>query len=528
MKNPYTLAIISGVLLALAWPTYGVSLIIFFSFVPLLYAAHAIRNSEVFKKKLKVFAVAYLTFLIWNAITTWWIYFATPYGMLFAVLVNSLLMTLVFLLYNSVAKRLPQKLSLIFLPAIWLTFEKFHLNWDFSWPWLNLGNVFATSTNYIQWYEYTGSFGGSLWVWVVNIAIFKLVLKYATSKSIKDIQKNIVVALLLIALPIALSLVLKMNYKEEGATAEAVILQPNIDPYSEKYNTSNIQISRLLLELTAEKITDNTSIIIAPETVFADNTKLSSVNKTLMFFRLREYLKQYPNADLLAGISLFELIKNEKNVGYQTNKIKDGLWFNDYNSAFFMNGLVDSVPLYHKSKLVVGVENFPYKWFFEPLMGDMMLDLGGTVATKTTQEDRTPFTGNDYRVAPIICYESVYGEYVSKFVRNRADFLAIITNDAWWGNTQGHKQHLNYARLRAIETRRSIIRSANTGISAVINQKGDIEQQLGYDEQGVLKSTIHKNQSLTFYVKYGDYIARIAIFLSALGVLFAFTRKRPS
>ena len=160
-----------------------------------------------------------------------------------------------------------------------------------------------------------------------------------------------------------------------------------------------------------------------------------------------------------------------------------------------------------------------------------MIDLGGTVAMKTTQEEREAFALNNENYAgPIICYESVYGEFVTGYIENGSNFLSIITNDAWWGNTQGHRQHLSYAKLRAIETRRDVVRSANTGISAFINQKGEITKSLGYEKQGSIKSTIHLNTDKTFYVKHGDYLARVAQFLALFIFLFAvvkYKRNRP-
>lgn len=105
-------------------------------------------------------------------------------------------------------------------------------------------------------------------------------------------------------------------------------------------------------------------------------------------------------------------------------------------------------------------------------------------------------------------------------------FLAIITNDAWWDNTQGHKQHLSYAKLRAIETRRSIARSANTGISAIINQKGELVQTLGYEKQGSIKGNLKLNNELTFYTSYGDYIARIALLVAGLIFFYSIGRKK--
>ena len=170
-QKPLFLAILSGLLLACSWPTYGFPLLIFFAFIPLLWAEKTLRESHS-KVKLKVWFYAYITFVIWNAITTWWLYYASGFGMFFAVLVNALLMSILFLLYHVVSKRIALKWSLFFLICLWLSFEKFHLIWDFSWPWLNLGNVFADYPKWIQWYEYTGAFGGSLWVLFVNVFVF--------------------------------------------------------------------------------------------------------------------------------------------------------------------------------------------------------------------------------------------------------------------------------------------------------------------------------------------------------------------
>ena len=176
---------------------------------------------------------------------------------------------------------------------------------------------------------------------------------------------------------------------------------------------------------------------------------------------------------------------------------------------------------------MVGIENLPYKSILEPLLGNVMLNLGGTISTKTIQEERSVFIANDgTKVAPIICYESVYGEFVTGYVKKGAQFLAIITNDAWWNKTQGHKQHLTFATIRAIETRRDIARSANTGISAFINQKGDIGSKTKYGEKKALLGKVFLNSKMTFYVLHGDYIAYIAILFLTLISLYILIKKR--
>ena len=151
-----------------------------------------------------------------------------------------------------------------------------------------------------------------------------------------------------------------------------------------------------------------------------------------------------------------------------------------------------------------------------------MLDLGGTVSSRATQQKRSVFSHSIHgtQTAPIICYESIYGEFVTEYARNGAQFFSILTNDAWWGNTQGHKQLLSYARLRAIENRRFIARSANTGISAFINTKGEIVNSLEYNKKGSLKGVVGLNNELTFYTRFGDFIALFSLYTFLLILIY--------
>ncbi len=512
-QKPIFLSIVSGLLLALSWPTYGIAILSFFAFIPLLFAEKKIRE-EFPKPKLRILLHAYITFVIWNAITTWWLYYASGFGMFFAVLVNALLMSVLFLIYHLIASRSSIKISLLLLVCLWISFEKFHLIWDFSWPWLNLGHVFATIPQWVQWYEYTGAFGGSLWVLTVNVFGFYLIEKYKFLPTPNMLIKVVPSLLVLIALPIMLSLWIFEKYEIRGKEKEVLLLQPNVDPYTEKYDTPNYLITKELLKQADSLITPNTEYIIAPETVLAESVPFDQFSNSPGRYLIMKYLQIHPKAQLLWGIDTYNFILNEKEVSPSSNQYKDGVWVDFYNAALFITNQPD-FQKYYKSKLVVGIENLPYKAILEPLLGNIMIDLGGTVSTKATQEDRSVFVSNDgTKVGPIICYESVYGEYVTDYVKNGAQFLAIITNDAWWNETQGHKQHLSFASLRSIETRRDIARSANTGISAFINQKGEIVARTEYGEKTTLKGKVHLNDRQTFYVKFGDLIA----YLSALTV----------
>lgn len=527
--NRKLLALISGIILALGWPTYGFPVLLFIGFVPLLLAENQLRHSEIKRKGLQVFGLAYLSFFIWNITTTNWLRYADLFGASFAVFVNSALMALLFLLYHKYAKRQSLNRALLFLVVLWISFEKLHLQWEFAWPWLNLGNAFSEYISWVQWYEYTGTFGGTLWVLLMNVLIFKGMLAYQKDKDKAILRSTLFQSLIGILVPIGISLGIYYSYSHDGQQVNVVALQPNIDPYSEKYEVTNIQFSELFFELANSKITDSTDFVIAPETFFAESTPINRFENSLLKSRLDRYVNTHPNVNLITGISFIDFFRDPKRVRKETNtyRFQPNTWYDDYNSAIFINS-ADSIPKYHKSKLVVGVENFPYQSVLKPLIGDAMIDLGGTVAMKTTQDDRSVFTSanSKYKVGPIICYESVFGEFVTGYIRNDANFLAIITNDAWWNETQGHKQHLSYAKLRAVETRRDIVRSANTGISAIINAKGEIVDYIGYDQKGALSGQIITNDRITFYVKAGDYIARISIFVLIFVFLIGFFRRK--
>ncbi len=519
------LSILSGLLLGFSWPTKGQSLLIFLSLVPLLVLIKRINDSDKKYKNTITFFVSYLSFFLWNLITTWWIYNSTAFGASFAILVNSSFYSLLMVIYRISINIIPKITSQILLLSMWISFEKFHLNWDFSWPWLNLGNVFSESIYFIQWYEYTGVFGGTLWILIVNLLIFNFIEKGEKFYSKKEIISKALTVVLLIITPILLSTLIYKSVKKTENEIEVAIFQPNIDPYEKKYKRSNEELFELITNQINNNIDQDLRYIIAPEGYFDGGLGLNLKNFSYskLKFKIDEFLKDYKNLNLILGAQSYNIYPESKNPPTHTsNRISDGRWIDFYNSAFhFSNN--DESQFYHKSKLVVGVEFMPYKNFLEPIFGSILLDFGGTVATRGVQDNRTNFQSNDnITLAPIICYESIYGSFITEYVRNGAELLIVISNDAWWGNTEGHRQLLSYSRLRAIENRRSIARSANTGVSAFINKKGEIMKKLEYDKKGILIAKVGLENKLTFYSKYGDYIARIALLMFILTTLFLF------
>ncbi|MCX8531713.1 apolipoprotein N-acyltransferase [Chryseobacterium luquanense] len=531
------LTLISAMLLSVSWPTYGIPFFIFFALVPLLIMEHDVSKfSKYNRKSWVVFGLSYLCFVIWNIVTTGWLYGSkNPDGshsmmaVLFPVLVNSFLYSLVFQCYHWYKNAQGTYWGMAFLVAIWMSFEKFHLNWQLTWPWLNLGNSFSDYPKLIQWYDTLGSTGGSFWILLVNLLIFYTIRIWQAGRKRKDLMINISATVLLIGLPMIISLI-KFNQFNEKPIGEVsvLMLQPDLDPYDEKYSKDSITIQNELLALAENNTKGKVDYYIAPETAIPGRGSISETafEKSNLLNNVKGFLTKHPQSTFVTGISSHRFFLDKNNLPRDAYQINDRVWVENYNSAVQIIPN-QKVEVYHKGKLVPGVEIFPYMNVLKPLLGDAMINLGGTVASLGTDKERVAFSNpfNKGKIAPIICYESIYGEFVTDYVKKGANFLGIMTNDSWWGVTEGHKQLLSYAKMRAIETRREIVRSANSGISAHINAKGEILEDTFYGDQTALFAKVNLYEGETFYVRSGDFLSRVSIF--ALGFLiFYFLIKR--
>ena len=534
------LSLISALLLSISWPTYGIPFFIFFAFVPLLLMEQEISKfSKINKKGWVVFGLTYLAFFIWNVVTTGWLYHAkNPDGnnsllaVAIPVIVNSLLMSLVFQLYYWYKKVRGTYFGLVFFVAIWLSFERFHLNWEFTWPWLNLGNAFSEYPQLIQWYDTIGATGGSFWILLINVFAFYTLRIWQAGRIRKDLVKNISILTAIIVLPLLISIYKYNSYQEKPVgEVTTLLLQPKLDPYTEKYSKDSLQILGELLSLAEENSKTKVDFFIAPETAFPGNGSLSEngFNKSTSIAIAKEFLGKHPQSIFLTGASTHKFLFDEAETEDYSTKIQEGVWVNSYNSALQIIPN-QNVEVYHKAKLVPGVEIFPYIRYLKPILGDAMLDFGGANSSLGIDKERKVFSNrfNKAKMAPIICYESIYGEYVTDYVKNGANLLAIMTNDSWWDNTEGHKQLLSYARLRAIETRREIVRAANSGISAHINARGDVLEDTFYDDRTALLVKANLLEEKSIYTKIGDLISRIAIFVLGFLIIYHFGERIAS
>lgn len=568
----WLISLSSGILLWAAWPTGGFTPLIFIALLPLLWVEDYVleqqqqqdrQGRESKSPRQFIFLYAFSAFLAWNVLATWWIWHSTPAAVL-AFVANAALMAGTFSLFHYTCRHFFKNgLRWIILAVYWLGFEHFHHHWDLSWPWLTLGNAFATVPSWVQWYEITGPFGGSLWVLACNVALLELFKRWKAPER----RRCAILAACIVFLPLAASLVRHATYREKGKPVEVVVVQPNIDPYTEQFNLSPVSATLRMLQLAQSRMTSQTRFIVTPESMIQEYVWEEELPYCSPSVRLiQSFLRDWPQARMIAGISSYTRVpaKDSARTGVRR---RAGVSHPDFRFYKAHNTIIAlgsdprmPIPVHHKSRLTPGVEIMPFAGKLK-FLEKMAINLGGTVGTLGVEEGPHVFActasgpclvkGGSYagnpaaRPAPlpasapgfpgkgdsciafsdIICYESVFSDYVASCVNAGAELLFVSTNDGWWKDTPGHRQHAAYARLRAVENRRAIARSANTGISCFIDQKGKVWQATGYWEPACIRQTLLANEETTFYSKYGNILGKCCLPLSLFFLLLTFVYR---
>lgn len=500
-KSLYVL--LSVVLLSVGWlGVSGLSLLV--GLVPLLIISDGYSSSM--RDFWRMAGWASLTFVLWNIATVWWVWIATPIGPIAATIVSSFWSLLPFMLYHYVSKRAPKALAYTLLVAGWIAAELFYTSREvMSFPWLTLGNGFSGEVWAVQWYEWTGVMGGSLWVLVCNIALFEFWRNRTTLRG--------VAASAVVILPIVVSLALYWGYTPSAQSVKMSVIQPNVDCYDEKFSdNSDWQMSNIA-ELLAE-VPRDVAVVALPETALPEHLQDNAPESGWSVQMLSEQLDSLlPNTMLLTGATTIKYYASDEAHSSTARRANRGYYYDVYNSAVAINGRGER-SVHHKMRLVIGVEAMP-----ELNLLNGFVDLGGMTGQLGRNNRATNFE-NGVVVGPAICYEGLYGDCFARFVREGAEVMTVLSNDGWWGNTPGHKRLFDFCRLRAIESRRAIARSANTGVSGFITPRGDVVERLDWEQRGVLTSEVECRCDKTIYVRYGDWVGRMAQLLTFLGVLY--------
>ncbi|MFN1836083.1 apolipoprotein N-acyltransferase [Balneola sp. MJW-20] len=504
------LSISSGILLGLSFPPLDLSFLSIPAFILIFRLVHisdGLRQAAYY---------LYPGLVIWNLITTYWLMMADIYAGIAAILANSAVMTIPLCLAGYFEKKLSNKWMIVLLQTTsWVSYEYLHHLWDLSWPWLAIGNAWANYISLIQYISVTGHLGITLWV-VLTAALLYRGIEFS------DRSFTLSALFIFILFPAVSFISFQVNEASEASGSTLVtVVQPNHDSYQDFGGMSGIQeVMDSLFSETERHLEENTELIIWPENAIDKAIYPQGYEENRIADSARSW-----NSPILTGTGYIKIYnEGEEPAYYRTGGI--GRPYNIYNTALFVDIYGKALP-YFKANLVPIVERVP---FLPVLIKADVFDLvpWNEIPSFGKGSSHTLFSSADYSTPGLVCYDSVYPTWIRPFVQNGATFITIITNDGWWGDTSGHHQHFAYARLRAIEFDRWVVRSANNGISGIIAPDGTVKVKTGYWTRTGFSYEVPDLNTRTFYTRFGDWLAITCLFLSSGAFIFLLIKSRLS
>lgn len=539
--------ILTGVMLALAFPPLPMFMLAWIGLVPLLMAF----ETELAPKR--PFLLVYITFFIYHYASNWWISSwqaeSDPYLMAagFATaLVHPFFFFIPIGIYLYLKRKLGSGYALALLPFVWTAFEWFHNLGELSYPWLTLGYTQIYSHYWVQVSDLGGVWGASFLLVASNAILASVIIKnrnlraagenYSFWKTPGNLAKAGLL-LVIIILPIVYGAFRIAEYGHDKLSSEKKnirigIIQPNINPWR-KWDQSPIQQIRL-----HQHIQDSLSEAVGElDLAIWSETATSYINQEFNrrhnFRSLQNWIDRNGTA-LLTGFADFHVYGPEEDYPPTARDFPadSNSKYDTFNSALLLNAApYDSLnpQIYHKMKLTPFAERLPYadlypfavEWF-KWGVGISAWQLGKNQHNLTIMSDCCTT-----RIGPIICIESIYPEFCSDFTSKGAEILTVITNDAWYDYTPGPEQHYLIAAMRAIENRRYLARCANTGVSGFITPTGaSILRAPQYTAVGIA-GKIPLLDSVSPYVALGDWLPALCAIITIVVVIYSrFFRKR--
>ena len=486
--NKYLPSLFSALLMGVAQQPWGFGFLAWFSLVPFIYCINQQKTyTEVTKQSFIWSFLYHLIFFFWisdnigidNQIVRYLI-------MLLVVLVLSINIIIIYILYFYFKKNFKQVNLIYILPFIFVTIEYLRSLGFYGSVWNSLS---YTQIDYLllsQNIEYTGIYGITFWIILINISIYKI---------IKDFNfKNLFLFICFFSIPFFTGYLIKSNHIVNGKKIKIKLVQPNIS-LNEKRKSLKGSLSKLI-NLSSITTNEDVDLIVWPESSISGSFLKNGYYNSKVSKDMNDFLKN-SKFSLVAGSDL--KIKNKR-----------------YNSSLLFKS--DSIiNIFHKQKLVPNVERTPEIFnIFGINLGLTNFDIGNKL---------TMFSVKDINFASMICIESVFPDLTRKFVNNGAEFLTYIVNDGWYPRNPQLEQHARRCIYRAIENRRYVIRAANTGITMVVDSYGNIIDKIKFNKEGVLKTDIMILDQKTFYTKYGDLFSIINILFIILLTIYSFFKN---
>ncbi len=529
-RNSILLSIACGISIGLSFPPFYLSYLIFAGYGLL---AFLIYTSENYKQ---LFTRTYLAFFVLDLVAISWLplsgmrenadRFLILGGVVTIILHSITLQIPVFLFYifyrrASLAAKKNSYLLFLLYPFFQVGFEYLTTSQEFSFPWLSAGHAFTNVLVKIQFADITGLFGVSLWAVFTGIMFFYLYLALFTDIiSRKKVLPLLIFTLIFFMLPDLYNYSNRCSgkYSENKSTdtLRAAIIQPDINPWSKWSSAPKDLMKEYIRQI--ESLTDTAKrpdIIILPETAMPYYLLYPAYKDRMD--ELTHFVDSL-NIPLLTGFVNLQTYSNPKDIRPDSKRFSDGTYYDVFNSALLITK--NKLQIYNKIKLVVASERMPYQEKIPFIRNLVNWSVG--ISAFQTGKDTTVFSvDNKFKFNTAICYESVYPEFFSQFIKRGSQAGVVITNDGWWGKLAGTYQHNRYAVFRAVENRKWILRCGNTGISGSIDPYGNLYSQSEVNEkENLLVNFGTGSPSMTFYTMHGDYIGRFSLCLMlALAVI---------
>lgn len=516
------LAIASGLAFAASWPPSSIGIFLLVALIPFFEAERLMLER---KQPAVLFAGCSILFsFVWHLISQSWFVELGVGVALSTMLLNSLLLTL-FLVPAHLLKRKGWLVAgdMAFVSG-WISFDFLHLNWELAYPLLGLGNGLAAFPLLVQWYEMTGVLGGSCWILVANLLGFRLYRKIMDNSQPAFRSAAIRNWSLSLLLPVALSFCLYYAVDESGQEIEVVALHPEIDCYGERVQSDQLTLIRKYINHSKKALTQKTDYLIWPENAILSGQWLEYLDDMALLKIIRDSFAEYPQLKVITGAVIFEKSQQAARQVH-VNYSEDMNWFHyTYNSAVQIEQGNPAVSFRTKQRLVPFEETTPYPTLLEKFRAGIG-SLGGFSFSARKSNDHLFQSADGTRVTPLICYESAFGEATGSYVRKGAKALFVLLNEGWYKHWQGAAQFMHFSVLRAIETRRSIARSSNGGISCFISPRGEVLKSASFNVPGAINQTMVLNNDITLYTRYGDFMGLIGV-LTWISILVSYASKR--
>ena len=521
-RRELSLALVAGCLLGFSFPPVPTGLFATVAFVPFFLLLEGVQGHGA------AFRRSYATFFIFNVITLYWTGGFThgkdPYLMAAGaslLLAHPLFFCMPVAGWMFIRKRFGDLYSLCLFPFLWVSFEYLHSLTEISFPWLTLGNTQTYDLASIQIASVTGVFGISFWLLWLNVAVHLFFSAVRSGRlNFISVRSALFAAgiLALYLLPGAYGASILRNPVQGGADSIRIaVVQPNIDPFEKWQQRSDLQL-QVLERLTSEVAAKRVDLIVWPET--AVPFYVLDPGNHPAFEILRREIDSL-GVPLLTGIPDIRYYGEGEPAPRSSKVLQDGRRYDNYNSSMLLQPGDPEIQKYAKMILVPFAERVPFSEalsFLNAMQWNFGLGGWGMGGEKTVFHLKEKGIADDsskrFQFSNFICYESVYPGFVASFVREGAEFLTVITNDSWWGNTSGAYQHARFAVLRAVENRRWIVQCANGGISCFVDPFGHLLEPTEMFTERTLIGSVRPERALTFYSATGDWFAQICLVLS--------------